>query len=137
MYVAENGTTCLAEVFQDARTINRTRGQPWLVGFRTQRAIALLDMCGNWPTQAGGSQAICTGDRRRARRWSQAIFEAYPTIAGIIYPSKMHGGNVSLAHDERSATALPEAPEFNRALADEELAAMLKNTAKALNYRLL
>ncbi|MGI8854168.1 MAG: RES family NAD+ phosphorylase [Thermomicrobiales bacterium] len=137
MYVAENGTTCLAEVFQDARTINRTRSQPWLVGFRTRRAITLLDMRGNWPTQAGGSQAICTGDRRRARRWSQAIYDAYPAIEGIIYPSKMHGGNISLAFYERAATVLPSIPDFNRALADDEVSAMLKNAASVLNYKLL
>lgn len=137
MYVAENGITCLAEVFQDARTINRTRGQPWLVGFRTRSTIACLDMRGNWPTQAGGSQAICTGDRRRARRWSQAIYDTYPNIAGVIYPSKMHGGNISLACYERAATALPDIPEFDRALTDDEVSNMLKSAAKALNYRLL
>lgn len=137
MYGAENGRTCLAEVFQDTRTINRMRNQPWLVGFRTRREIALLDLRGNWPTRAGGSQAICTGDRRRARHWSQAIYDAYPTIAGLIYPSKMHGGNSSIAAYERAATALPRAPEFHRALADDELSHLLKSAARALNYRLL
>ena len=44
-----------------------------------------------------------------------------PPSKGVIYPSKMHGGNTSFAAYERAATALPVTPVFNRALADDRI----------------
>src|SRR3954452_17380806 len=91
LYAAEQALTCFAEAFQDSRTIDCTAREPWLVGFRTRVALALLDLRGVWPTRAGASQEINTGDRERARQWSRVFYLAYPDIAGLYYPSKMHG----------------------------------------------
>jgi len=80
IYVAENGPTCFAERFQAIRRINRTLDHPWLVAFRTVTDLTLLDLCGNWPTRAGGSQEINTGRHTTSRGWSRAIYTAYAHV---------------------------------------------------------
>jgi hypothetical protein len=81
--------TCFAEAFQDTRTIERSRNSPWLAGFELARNVPLLDLTGTWPTKAGASMAINSGRRDRARGWSQRVYEDYPTIEGLYYPSSM------------------------------------------------
>ncbi len=58
IYLAENGPTCLAEVYQDTRTIDRRRDNSWLVRFETVRDVSLLDLTNLWPTSAGASMTI-------------------------------------------------------------------------------
>jgi RES domain len=82
LYAAADPVTCLAEVFQVTRTIDRTARTPWLVAFDPARDVSLLDLMGLWPTRAGASMAISSGPRPRARRWSQAIYTAYPAVEG-------------------------------------------------------
>src|ERR1700737_4620438 len=63
LYAALAVQTCVAEVFQDTRVIDRLRRGAWLVGFRMAREVSLLDLSGTWPTRAGASQAISSGPR--------------------------------------------------------------------------
>lgn len=135
-YCAEHGPTCLAEVFQDVRVIDRSARDPWLVGFSLVRDVALLDLTGTWPTRAGASMAINSGPRPRAQRWSQAIYEAYPDLEGIYYPSSMHANRPAIALYERALTALPRAPVFHRPLADPALLSVLRHAARELGYGL-
>jgi len=128
---------CLAEVFQETRIIDTTDRKPWFVVFRTVRVLELLDLRGLWPTRAGASAAISSGSKARARRWSRAIHEAYPTLDGIAYPSSMGGGADALALYEAAAAALPPGPEFHRALVDPALSAPLLQAANAINYDLV
>jgi hypothetical protein len=58
-YAADDLTTCLAEVFQAKRIINRTSSEPRMVGFDLLRDVLLLDLTG-------------FGPRKRARRWRSA-----------------------------------------------------------------
>jgi len=116
MYVAENGPTCFAEFFQTFRRIDRALDHPWFVGFFTATELTLLDLCGSWPTRAGGSQEINTGRRATSRAWSRAIYMAYPHIDGLYYPSKMLGRTCSLALYERAQHAIPGAPVFHESL---------------------
>src|SRR5215471_14662181 len=51
LYAAVDGVTCLAEVFQHLRVIDRSRGEPWLVGFALETDLTLLDLTGTWPTK--------------------------------------------------------------------------------------
>ena len=126
--------TCFAEVFQDTRTIERSRNRPWLAGFELTRNVSLLDLAGTWPTKAGASMAINSGRRDRARAWSLRVYEDYPTIEGLHYPSSMDGNRPMLALYERARNALPARPVFDRALADPSLNRAVVKAALLFNY---
>lgn len=134
LYCATLGPTCVAEVFQATRTIDRNVRAPWLVGFELQRDASLLDLTGSWATRAGASMAIHSGSRARARRWSAAIYSAYPAIDGIAYCSSMDANRPSFAVYERASSAMPKSPFFNRALADPALTRIVNNAAKRFNF---
>lgn len=137
LYAAAEAITCLAEVFQAARVIDRNASQPWLVGFRTVRELSLLDLTSTWPTRAGASMALNTGPRPRAQRWSRLIYATYPGVDGIYYPSAMHANRPSLALFERAQRSLPTTPMFNRALADSTLLHRIGSAAHSLGYKLV
>lgn len=137
MYAATQAVTCIAEKFQAARTIDPFTDEPWLVVFWLRRTVRLLDLTGAWPTRAGASMAINSGQRPRARRWSQAIYAAYPEAEGLWYPSSMYRNAPAVALYERVESALPPSPEVNRALADPVLAISVETAALELNYGLI
>jgi len=134
LYLAESALTCFAEVFQDIRTIDRSRHDPWLVCFELLRPVILLDLAGPWPTQAGASIAINSGPRPRARRWSQVIYDAYPAIEGLHYASSMNANQPAMMFYERASTAMPQRPLFHRALADPTLTHAIARAAQRFNY---
>lgn len=136
LYGARHGPTCLAEVFQATRTIDRQAGDPWLVAFRTGAPIVLLDLTGTWPTRAGASMALNSGPRANARNWSRAIYEVYPQVQGLLYPSSMAANRPSVALFERATPALPREPAFHRALADPLLFPWLQVSAADFGYGL-
>lgn len=129
-------TTCLAEVFQDTRIIDPAHRGPWLVGFALARDVSLLDLTGVWPTRAGASMQINSGPRPRARRWSRAIYVAYPEVAGLYYASSMHSNEPVVALYERAEPALPPSPVFHAPLAHPALLEVLRNAAADLGYDL-
>ena len=137
LYAALDIPTCLAEVFQDRRTINRARRVPWLVAFQTAALLRLLNLHSPWPTHAGASMAISSGRRDRARRWSRAIYAAYPTVQGLWYPSSMYAGQPCVALYERAQDAVPARPSLHLALADPRLDVPLLHIAADLSYRLV
>jgi hypothetical protein len=137
LYLALSGPTCLAEAFQASRTIDVWHNEPWLVAFETTRPLRLLDLSGAWVTQAGGSMAINSGRRDRARRWSQAIYAAYSEAKGLWYPSSMDANRPCVTLDERAADSLPIRPAFHAALADPTLAVVIQNSALRFGYRLV
>ena len=137
MYLADWPTTCLAEVFQATRVIDRKRDEPWLTGFETARDLRLLDLTGAWPTRAGASMAINAGPRPRAQRWSRLIYETYEDIDGLHYCSSMHANEPAVALYERARSALPAAPIFSRALADAALLSRLDAVSLRLGYALI
>jgi hypothetical protein len=134
LYAGEQIQICLVEVFQDAGTIERSRHRPWLVGFALGRELSLLDLTGTWPTRAGASMAINSGRRDRARAWSRRIYEDYPALDGLYYPSSMGGNKPIVALYERARDALPARPVFHRALADPALNRAVVKAAVAFNY---
>jgi hypothetical protein len=137
LYGALEGPTCLAEVFQSTRMIDRAEHEPWLVGFELTQPLVLLDLSGVWPTRAGASMAINTGQRPRARRWAQAIYEAYPEVQGLFYPSSMHGNRSAVTLWERGAGAVPPMPVFHRPLLDPALLPVLSRVARDIAYGLV
>ena len=136
LYAARSPGTCLAEVFQATRVVDRKARDPWLAIFNLTRPLVLLNLTGTWPTAAGASMALSSGPRPRARRWSQAIYAAYPSVEGLLYCSSMHANQPAVALFERAQHALPSAPAFHRALADPGLFLRINAAAAALGYQL-
>ena len=134
LYAARRVPTCFAEVFQELRTIERSRNRPWLAGFALARPVALLDLTGTWPTRAGASMALCSGRRDRARAWSRRIYEDCPAIEGLYSPSSMDGNRPAVALYERASGALPARPVFHRALADPALDDATLQAAMLFDY---
>ena len=137
LYAAEAGSTCIAEVFQAQRLIDRARRQPWLVGFAVNRPIRLLNLRGVWPTRAGASMALNSGPRPRAQRWSAAIYDAYPDVDGLWYPSSMFANEPAILLYERSADAIAPSPFFQAPLTHPGLAVPLYHLARQLRYSLV
>lgn len=137
LYAAVHGLTCIAEVYQDYRRVNRTRGAPALVGFRTTRALRLLDLTGTWTTRVGASMALSTGPHDRARRWARAFFAAWPDVDGVWYGSSMNGHQPCAALWAPARDALPPHPELHRRLDDPVLHSTLADACGRLGYALI
>ncbi len=133
-YLADLPHACFAECFQDGRTIDRSRKSPWLVQFTASESIRCLNLSGAWPTRVGASQAISSGRRDTARLWSQAIYEDYSDVQGLLYASSMFGGGVCLALYEKGRVLLPANPHFNRPLVDPGLDSVLREIAGLIGY---
>lgn len=140
MYVATGEyqfPVTLAEVFQGTRMIDRYLNTPTYTAFRLKRDIVLLDLTGTFPTAAGGSMAIHTGNREIARQWSRLFYLTYPQIDGLYYCSSMHSRQPVAALYERSGDALPDKPEVHRALADSALQNLIFKNAEQIGFDVL
>ncbi len=126
--------TCVAEVFQATRVVDRDVNGRCIAAFRLTRSVPLLDITDDWPTRAGASQAIASGPRPRAQAWARAIYDAYPGLEGIWYPSSMHGGHPALVLFERADSALPGVPEIDIPLSHPGLLPDLTRAAGSLGY---
>jgi hypothetical protein len=134
---SKGALTALAEVFQGTRTVDRTFNNPFLASFDTTTDLRLLDLTGVWPTKAGASTEISSGQKARARRWSQAFYTAFLDVDGLLYGSSMHANEPCVALYERAAKAMPASPSTNRMLVDPNLLTTLKNGCADLNYLLV
>ncbi|MAT94136.1 MAG: hypothetical protein CME59_16265 [Halioglobus sp.] len=140
MYLAtgpEAIPTCLAEVFQATRLIDRHARDPVLTGFALADDLALLDLSGPFATAIGASMAVHSGPRPRARRWAQQLYDAYPTIDGLLYCASMYANAPAIALFERGARAIPERPVFHRELRDAVMANILTETARVIGYQVV
>ena len=137
-YAAAEAVTALAEVFQATRRIDRVYQAPWLVVFKTQRSLKLLDLAGEFATAMGASMAIHSGSRGRAREWARDLYAAFPAVEGFRYTASMPAGRPAFVLNERALREplFPAHPEFHRALADDLLLDPLKHAAQALGYAL-
>lgn len=135
-YCAPDIDTCVAEVFQATRRIDRTRDAPWLVVLSLREAVTLLDIRGTFATKMGASMAIHSGPRSRARAWARELYDAYPDIQGLYYSSSMNGHAPAVALNERAQRAMPEQPQLHRALNDDMLTETLQQIALRLSYGL-
>lgn len=133
---ADHGDAAIVEAFQDTRLIDRVLDSPWLVAFELTRDVTALDLRGPWTTLAGASQAIASGRRDTAQAWSRAIYEAYPTVAALLYPSAMAGRATNVAVYERAGDALPKQPLIHVPLAHPGLEASLNRIATTFGYDL-
>jgi hypothetical protein len=137
-YAATDLVTSLAEVFQETRTIHRNAtSQPWMVAFELADRISLLDLTTTWPTRAGASMVINSGPRPRARRWSRAIYEAYPHLHGLYSAASMHANRPMVTLYEQARAAFPEHPLIHRPLNDPALLVGLDRAAVEIGYDVL
>jgi hypothetical protein len=129
----------VAEVFQADRVIYRDFREPWISAFALRSEVRLLDLNGVWPTKAGASMAIASGPRPRARRWARAIYEAYPSLQGVYYPSSMYANRPAVALFERASAAIPEFPLLDLPLSapDPRLTSALRNVAREIGYEIV
>jgi hypothetical protein len=137
LYGAAELATSVAEAFQEDRVVDRIRRAPWLVAFELERPVPVLDLAGHWPTAAGASMLIHSGQRARARRWSRRIFEDYPVVEGLRYCSSMNANRPAFAFYERADDALPARPSFHRPLSDPGLDGPLHVICGRLKYLML
>lgn len=128
-------TTTLAEVFQETRVVERRPRAPVLSSWALRRDVRLLDLTRTWPTRAGASMALSTGRHDRARAWSMAIYEAFPDLDGLYYPSSMHAHEPCIALYERARDAVPARPLLHRHLTDPVMRTILKNACRAIGYK--
>ena len=138
LYAADDPITCLAEVFQKTRVMNRWHKEPWLVGFETDKPMRLLDLTGSFPTRAGASMGLMTGPRSVSRTWARAFHDSWPEIDGLYYPSSMHASRPAIVLNERAREAgvMPEQASFHRSLGDPAILSILRNAACSLGYAL-
>ena len=137
LYAADHPATCIAEVFQETRAIDPYAANvPRLAEFAFVADLRLLDVAGPWITRAGGSMAINAGLREAARRWSRAIYEAFPDIHGLRYASSMHANQPCYAFYDRAAPSTASAPLFDEQLSHPELETLLDDAARTLGYTL-
>lgn len=128
-------TSALAEVFQGSRIIDVHDEIPMVSIFEITRDLQLLDLTGYWPTRAGASAAISSGQRMACRGWSRDFYVAYPLIDGLSYRSSMSGGSdVALALYERGEDAMPAKALTSRKLNHPEILGEVERAAVALGY---
>jgi hypothetical protein len=137
-YAATDAKTCVAEVFQKNRRIDRAFQSPCLSVFETAHPLRVLDLAGDFATRMGASMAIHSGCQGRARSWARDLYDAFTHIQGIRYASSMNGGAPAFALNERALrpSVFPEHPIFHRALADDLMFGPLMQAAHTLGYRL-
>ena len=127
--------TCLAEVFPQRRIVELQVGRPALVGFELAAPLTLLDLTGRFPTRLGASTAMHSGPRPKARRWSRALYDAYPTVQGLLYRSSTYGNAPAVALYERAIDALPAEPHLHRLLDDPALSRTIRIAAAECGYQ--
>lgn len=140
MYLAhgkEAVPTCLAEVFQTSRVVDRHSRQPVLAAFALAEEVRLLNLTGYYPTRIGASMVINGGPRPRAREWAQQLYEAHPDIDGLLYASSMNGNQPAIALFERAQRAIPDTPLLHKPLVDTAFVSMLVSTAALFGYDLV
>jgi hypothetical protein len=81
--------------------------------------------------------AINSGPRPRARRWSRAIYAAYPHLGGLHYASSMNANAPAIVLYERAAHVMPGRPVFHRALADAALSTVVARAATQVDYAIV
>ncbi len=136
LYAGNEIATCLAEVYQRTRLIDRGDGRPYVVAFTLGRDLRLLDTGSGWTTRAGASQAVNTGAHSSAQAWARAIYTAYGDLDGVWYPSAMWGPGRNIALHERAADGVPRHPLVHLPLDHPGLELPLRRTAAMLGYAL-
>lgn len=134
-YLAGDIPTCLAEVYQVNRTVDRKLDRPWLVSIKIEHPLQLLDLTGTFLVQAGGSMKLISGARSHARNWSRGFYAAYNAVDGLYYLSSMTNRPVLALYERALAKhPFPASPDFHRALDDPLLIDPLQEACVDIGY---
>lgn len=123
--------TCLAEVFQSRRIIDREGGVQ-LTAFEPIRPLRLLDLRGGWPIAIGASHLINSGPKDRCRAWAHAIRSVLPDHDGLLYTGM--AGRDCIVLYAPPGDVFPELPAFTKPLADPALDSYIANAAEQIGY---
>lgn len=132
-YFGRTFSGCVAEVFGDGDFI-------WTEGVRTARltaarTVALLDLRGNGARRVGTISAIGQGGPLAATQaWSRYWYK-HSDLGGIegLCWNNAHNEEASLALWERGRRTVPEAPDKDWALSDDEVMEELEQIALDLD----
>lgn len=135
LYLATDITTCIAEVFQDRRAVNRTNEAPWLVSMELASDLTLLNLTDTFCVQAGASMKLVSGPTLYAQNWSRGFYDCYAEIQGLYYPSSLTNRPVMALYERADTdTFFPQMPSFHRALSDALLIDPLRNACHEIGY---
>jgi hypothetical protein len=123
--------TCLAEVFQSRRVVDRGAGVQ-LTAFTPTRQLNLLDLRGGWPITIGASHLLNSGPRDRCRAWAHAIRAVHPRCDGLVY-SGMAGRDCVVLYAP-PGDVFPPRPSFSRLLADPTIDPYVASAASQIGY---
>jgi hypothetical protein len=128
--------TCLAEVFQDRRTVNTSRGSPYLTAWRPTRIMHLLDLSGTWPIRNGASHLLNTGPYDLCRGWARAIYRRWPDLDGLWHLSAMTG-RPEVTMFTAARDTFPARPLFSRPLDDPGTRGWIVAAADEIGYEVI
>lgn len=130
-YLALDIPTCLSEVFQARRIVDREGGAQ-LTAFKPTRPLRLLDLRGVWPIAIGASHLINSGPKDRCRAWAHAIRSVRPDCDGLRYTGM--AGRDCIALYAPPGDAFPALPAFTKPLADPALDSYIAQAAEQIGY---
>jgi hypothetical protein len=141
LYTATTLATCLAEVFQHTRVVDRSHGRPVATSWLTTRDLTLIDLQGQAALRLGAADAI-NGEAPRAltQAWARALVAAFPTVDGFWHRSAMDGGDCACLVTGPSAdatTALPADPDFSRALDEGRMVSAVAQAAGLIGFAVI
>lgn len=134
-YLGFDPLTCLAEVFQDERSINTRDGQ-YLTGIRLHRKLTLLDLSTDWFLRIGGTSGSVIGSghdaKETSRSWARLLYSTWPAFDGMVAPSAIVPGREIVAIWKGSA--FPESPSLSERLDSPIILNDISNLAETIGY---
>lgn len=134
-YFGVDWPVCLAEIFQEDRTIHAERLGPYITGVTPTRPLWLLDLRHDWPLTIGASHHINTGRKDYCRAWARTLRQAWPRADGLASVGINAGTVVTLFNP--AADSLGANPRYDQPLAAEAHEDHLATAAEQINYDLV
>lgn len=136
LYAATDIATCVAEVYQTTKVVDRHSGAPVLVGWTPVRPMRLLDLTGSWALRNGAAQSLAAAPRAVCRAWAREIYSQLPELDGLWVPSTMTGAS-NVVMWLRAADSMPAGPSFVRELSHPIAQVALASACRRIGYRIL
>lgn len=136
IYLAPDIATCMAETFQDTRSIRATAARS-LSGFETATELHLLDLTGDWPLKVGAAHAInATAAKQTTKAWAVALRTCFPSADGLWYLSSLTGRPAAALFSPAEAHGVfPVGATFSQQLDNPALRPWLLKAAADIGYR--
>lgn len=92
----------IAETYGDTHVIDRSVSGRSAVLCQADGPLRLLRLDSSWLSAARGNAAIYADDRAMAQQWARAIYDHYPDLDGLYFPSSNHPPSACVAVWERA-----------------------------------